>query len=87
MSKPITLAQLKDAIRKAKTQEDLLDLHRLVGPSAEELANAKSRLAQMDALESTCCWVSTCPTRRESEARERWNAIMAVQQAYEAKYC
>lgn len=81
----MTYDELADAIRNA---EDLRELKRLVGPSAEEQQICRDRLARLDALAPLCKFEKfdgQC-TAEEREARERYMKIQREQSLFENAY-
>ncbi len=82
------LEELKQMVREAETLDDLNDLHHKVGASEEEEEKAQKRLELLNKLADRCAWEkfeSQC-SLEELQARQRWQSIMNIQNAYEAKY-
>lgn len=76
--------QLIDAIRAA---ESLQELKRLVGPSANEMQNAKNRIARLDDISTACQWENVYPGAKALQAREQYQRIAQEQGKFEALYC
>jgi len=58
-------------------------------PTKHENDAAQERIRRLDEISPKCAWhkhLCEC-SEHERKARERYNAIMAVQQAYEERYC
>lgn len=80
----LTLEKLVAAIRNGASVEEL---KQLVGPSEEEIEAAKARIKRIEALDKECEWDSMIPSHRSRQARERREAIVLQQTAFENAYC
>lgn len=83
MKKP-TFEQLEAAIRAGADQAHLL---RMLGPTPQELEEAKTRCMQLEVLGPKCEFEKSYPSTKEAEnARAKWERVMRSQDAYENRY-
>lgn len=66
----MTLDELKDRIRGLKSMQDVKDLRREVGPSAEETRLQEQRLAHIDSITEKCLFDEMYPGAEALRARQ-----------------